>query len=89
MGSADVILKAFVDNGATLTSILNTQITGFKSTPKIAISPQLSLVVIYGASSSAEIINFYSIDYTDKTFEELDFPTETVFDPSNLYVILE
>jgi hypothetical protein len=89
LGSSNSHVTAFVDNGTALTILLNTTISSYSSAPKIAISPLLSLVVVYGASSNTPIINFYSIDYINKAFTVLNFPSEAVFDPSSLYVILE
>jgi hypothetical protein len=89
LGSSNSHVTALVDNGITLTILLNTTVSGYSSAPKIAISPLLSLVVVYGASGNTPIINFYSIDYINEAFTVLNFPSEAVFDPSSLYVILE
>lgn len=64
--------------------------SGFNATPKIALSPQLSLVVIYGASTTnASLNNIYYVDYNGKSINLLDFPQGAVFDPYNVYITLE
>ena len=87
--SLSALVNSFIDTGSALTQLPSIQMSGFKATPKIALSPQLSLVVIYGASTNAALTNIYYIDYSDKTFDVLDFPEDAVFDPSSLYICLE
>jgi len=89
INSSDAFVNAFTDSGSALTLLPSLSLSGFKSTPKIALSPQLTLISIYGASSTGAITKLYYIDYSEKSFDELDFPDEAVFDPLNLYIVLE
>lgn len=87
--SSSALVNAFVDSGSSLALLPNMLVTGFIATPKIALSPQLSLVVIYGASTAKALNSIYYIDYTDKSVDKLDFPEDAVFDPSSVYISLE
>lgn len=89
LSSSRALVNAFIDTGSALTLLPSISLTGFKSTPKIALSPQLAMVSVYGASSTAAISKLYFIDYAEKSLDELDFPDEAVFDPSSLHIVLE
>lgn len=89
MGSTSALVNAFTDSGSSLTILPIISISGYKSTPKIAVSPQLSLFAVYGASNSGALVSFNYIDFTGRTIDEVDFPTESIFDPLNVYICLE
>jgi hypothetical protein len=89
MSASSALLNAFIDSGSALALLPAISLSGFTSTPKIALSPQLAMASIYGASNSAAITKLYFIDYAERSLDELEFPEEAVFDPSSLHVVLE
>jgi hypothetical protein len=89
MSASSALLSAFIDSGSALALLPAISLSGFTSTPKIALSPQLAMASIYGASNSAAITKLYFIDYAERSLDELEFPEEAVFDPSSLHVVLE
>jgi hypothetical protein len=82
-------INIYSDNGNSLIAIPAIQLTGFNVLPKIVFSPRLSFVTVYGTTSSGSIIKLYYVDYAAGKTNELNFPTEAVFDPANLYISLE
>jgi hypothetical protein len=79
---------AFSDNSTTLTLAASFSLT-YTSTPKVAISSELTKLAIYGKGASGANMNLYFIDYAGSTYETLEFPAETVLDPLNVYIALE
>lgn len=78
LNSSNALLNAYVDSGNSLSLISSISASSFASTPKIALSPQLTLAAIYGVSSSnssTSIIAFNYIDYSAKTVQSITFPT--------------
>lgn len=70
--AASAKFAAFIEQGSSVKLLSVTEISGYKSTPNIAISPQLSFIIVYGSSSSdAALIKLYSIDYTGQTVKAL------------------
>lgn len=47
------------------------------------------MLVIYGKDANGASLNFYYVDFAGSTYEQIDFPTESVFDPLNVYMELE
>lgn len=89
LGSS-VLINAFIDNGSSLSLLPSIQLAGYSTTPKIAVSPQLSMIAVYGANSnSSASTNLYHADFSAKTVETVAFPSEAVLDPSNMFVSLE
>lgn len=83
-------LVAFADTGSTLAKVVELQVTGFTATnQQVIISPDLSKVIIYGSKGASLISNLYHIDFAKKTWVSIDFPTEAIFDSSNVFIALE
>ena len=83
-------LTVFTDTGSTLIKILDVQLNGYSATPRLAYSPNLNKVLVYGKSSSGPLVSFYYINYTSTAYVQLDFPSsEAVVDGANMFVAIE
>ena len=82
------VYEIFIDDGAGLTSLLAVEETAFVNKANIAYSPTLTKVVGYGSALNETIVRAYHIDYTTLTYEAIDFPTHNIFDPENVFILI-
>ena len=87
--ATSAFINVFADNGTVLTKILEVQYSTFTATPKIILSPGLTKLLVFGTTSSGLFTDFYFLDYANKLYQNLDFPTTSVLDPANTLVLLE
>lgn len=89
-GADTVTVKAYVfTSAANLTQILAHTSGNYSDSPIATLSPNLSKILIHGLASGNLTTFFYYVDYTNLEYSVLNFPAESVFDASSIFLALE
>lgn len=73
--SSSAYVNAFTDNSTSLALFADTSLVSFLATPKVALSPQLSKLIVYGKTSGGISVNFYYFNFTGSSATSITFPT--------------